>query len=129
MRRVGILDWLGGLRRGGTPPPSWQVRTEAGEVVVEDGRGKVYRCPLAGARAVRVVPLTGGNPHAGPAAGGGWQVAIRREDGDVLIGSATADWRPARGLAQQLCETTGLPLDELTEKLFSQVGRFGGERA
>jgi hypothetical protein len=78
---------------------------------------------LAGARSVRVVPLTGGNPH-GAARAGGWQVALGHTAGDALVGKPMADWRSARELAQELCDKTGLPLDELTEKLFSQVGQF-----
>jgi hypothetical protein len=56
--------------------------------------------------------LTGANPH-----------------GDVLVGKPQSDWRPARELARLVCEQAGLPLDELTEKLFSRVGQFspGGE--
>jgi hypothetical protein len=123
MPDVGFLN-LGWLRRGqqpAEPPPAWQVRTESGEVVAEDGRGKVYRVAFGGARAVRVVPLTGGNVHHhGP----GWQVALQRDDGDVLVGPSLGDWRVARDLARQVCTATELPLDELTERLFSQVGRY-----
>jgi hypothetical protein len=69
------------------------------------------------------VPLTGGNHHAGQR-GGGWQVTLSRSEGDVLVGSAMTDWRAARDLAQQLCDKTELPLDELTERMFSRVGRY-----
>jgi hypothetical protein len=51
-------------------------------------------------------------------------VALARADGDVLIGAAMADWRPARELARLLCDRTELPLDELTQKMFSRVGQF-----
>ena len=98
------------------------MRTEGGEVVVRDSQGKESRYPRSGARSVRVVPLTGGDHHS--RAGAGWQVTLRRDDGDVLVGKPQADWRAARALAQQLCEQAQLPLDELTERLFSQVGRF-----
>ena len=107
----------------------WHVRREDGHVVAEDSRGRSYRFEIAGARSVRVVPLTGGNPHGG--AGQGFQVAVRRDEGDVLIGAASLDWRAARELARQLCETAELPLDELTQRLFSQVGQYSppaGER-
>jgi hypothetical protein len=77
---------------------------------------------LAGARKVRIVPLTGGNPHGG--IGQGYQVAIQRVDGDAAVGKPTHDWQPARALARQLCETGELPLDELTERMFSKVGQF-----
>ena len=73
-------------------------------------------------RCVRVVPLTQGQQHAG---GHGWQVTLRRDDGDVLVGKALPDWRPARELADQLCKAAELPLDELTQRLFSQVGQYG----
>ena len=118
--RLGRRPAEDGLR----PPPVWHLRTEAGEVVAEDGRGNVHRCPLAGARRVRVVPLTRGNHHLTAGPGSSWQVTLRRDDGDVLLGPAMFDWRAARALAQQVCEITGLPLDELTERLFSQVGQF-----
>jgi hypothetical protein len=121
MPDVGIFDWLRRGQRAAEPPPAWQVRTESGDVVAEDGRGKTYRVPLVGARAVRVVPLTGGNVHQH---GAGWQVALQRDDGDLLVGTALADWRVARDLAQQVCGATELPLDELTERLFSRVGQF-----
>jgi hypothetical protein len=101
----------------------WHVRREDGHVVAEDSRGRSYRFEIAGARSVRVVPLTGGNPHGG--AGQGFQVAVRRDEGDVLIGAASLDWRAARELARQLCETAELPLDELTQRLFSRVGQYG----
>jgi hypothetical protein len=99
------------------------VYTEGGEVVGEDGRGATYRAALAGARAVRVVPLSGGSPHAvGPA--GGWQVALAYAGGDGVLGTPLADWRAARELARLVCEKTELPLDELTQAMFSRVGSF-----
>jgi hypothetical protein len=99
------------------------VYTESGEVVAEDGRGATYRAALSGARTVRVVPLSGGSPHAvGPA--GGWQVALAYAGGDVLLGKPQADWRAARELARLVCEKTELPLDELTQAMFSRVGSF-----
>ena len=103
------------------PQPVWQVRLDGSEVVADDGRGKSYRCSIGGVRWVRVVPLMVGGHHG---AAGQWQVALRRDDGDVLVGPAHTDWRPARALAEQLCAATQLPLDELTERLFSQVGSF-----
>lgn len=75
-------------------------------------------------RAVRIVPLTGGDHHMQQGRGG-WQVALQRPDGDVLVGSPLQDWRAARELAQRVCEAAGLPLDELTERMFSRVGQFG----
>jgi hypothetical protein len=123
---LGIREWLRLGRRapGGEPAatPTWHVYREAGEVVVDDGRGKSARYPLTFARSVRVVPLTGGQQHAG--AGHGWQVTLSSSEGDVLVGKPVADWRLARELAQKLCSATDLPLDELTERLFSQVGQY-----
>jgi len=93
-------------------------------VYVEPSHGSPFRLPLAGVRAVRIVPLTAGDHHMQQARGG-WQVALQRADGDVLVGSALRDWRLAHVLAKQLCETADLPLDELTAKMFSRVGEFG----
>ena len=121
---VGLFDWIGQRRRGtraaDSPRLAWHVYRDGGDVVAEDGRGAINRVPLAGARAVRVVPLTGGDHHAGP--GAGWQVTLARAEGDVLLGKPLADWRAARELARLLCEKTALPLDELTQRLFSRVG-------
>ena len=118
---MGLFDWLGKGRRA-SEPTTWQVRRDGGEVVVEDGRGASFRAVLAGARAVRVVPLTGGQQH--PGTGAGWQVALAHAQGDLLVGKPLGDWRAARELARGLCAATELPLDELTEKLFSRVGQF-----
>ena len=68
------------------------------------------------------MPLTGGNQHAH--IGSGWQVALARPDGDVVLGKPMSDWRLARDLAQLVCEQTELPLDELTQKMFSRVGQY-----
>ena len=70
---------------------------------------------------MRVVPLTGGNHHIQTS---GWQVALGRADGDLLLGKPLADWQTARELARLVCERTELPLDELTERMFSRVGQF-----
>jgi hypothetical protein len=98
------------------------VYREAGDLVAEDGRGASTRLPLVGARSVRIVPLTGGDHHGDSR--GGWQVALSRAEGDLLIGKPLADWRAARQLAQLVCETSELPLDELTAKMFSRVGQY-----
>ena len=123
---MGIRDWLRlGRRAPGTepaPPPTWQVYRESGDVVVDEGGGKSARYPMTFARSVRVVPLTGGQHHAG--SGHGWQVTLSSGDGDVLVGKPLADWRQARDLAEKLCSATDLPLDELTQRLFSQVGQY-----
>ena len=55
---------------------------------------------------------------------GGWQVALGRSDGDVLLGKPLADWQTARELARLVCEQTELPLDELTQRMFSRVGQY-----
>jgi len=91
--------------------------------VADDGRGAVYRASVGAARNVRVVPLTGGDHHMSSQAGG-WQVALARADGDVLLGKPLADWQAARELARLVCEKADLPLDELTQRMFSRVGQF-----
>jgi hypothetical protein len=118
---MGLLDWLG--RRGQTAAPrDWQVRVDGDEVLVEDGR-RSYHFTLGGARFVRVVPL-GVGQHGGSSASPGWQVAIRKDDGDVPIGQPFGAWQHARDLAQHLCSATNLSLDEMTERMFSRVGSF-----
>jgi hypothetical protein len=120
-----MFDWIGRRRRGAGvdgPGVTWRVYVDGSDIVAEDGRGGVYRAALGGARTVRIVPLTGGDHHARAAAG--WQVALGRPDGDVLLGKPMPDWQAARELARQVCDTTKLPLDELTEKMFSRVGQY-----
>jgi hypothetical protein len=123
---VGIFDWIGRNRRGdaaaASPGATWRVYAEGGDIVAQDSRGTLSRAPLGGARSVRIVPLTGGDHHA--RAGTGWQVALARADGDVLLGGPMPDWQAARELARLVCDTAKLPLDELTEKMFSRVGQF-----
>jgi len=116
---VGAFDWL---KRKPPAPLAWHVSRDGSDLIVDDGAGHSFRTSLARARAVRVVPLTGGNPHGG--LGLGYQVAIACTDGDAAIGQPTPDWRAARSLAEQICQTGELPLDELTQKLFSRVGTF-----
>ena len=77
--------------------------------------------PLGGAQSVRVVPLTAGNHHSGTS---GWQVALAHAEGDVLLGKPFADWQTARDVARQVCDRSGLPLHELTERMFSRVGQY-----
>jgi hypothetical protein len=121
---VGLFDWLSGRRRGGQvdhAPISWHVYRDGDDVVAEDGRGGVARAACSGARSVRLVPLSSGNHHTTPS---GWQVALSRAEGDVLLGKPLADWRDARALVTLVCEKAELPLDDLTERLFSRVGRY-----
>jgi hypothetical protein len=120
--KVGLFDWLGKSRRAPESATTWQVHRDGGDVVVQDGRGASYRASLTGVRSVRVVPLTGGQQHA--QVGAGWQVTLAHADGDALVGKPMPDWRAARDLARLLCDKTELPLDELTEKMFSRVGQF-----
>jgi hypothetical protein len=118
---VGLFDWLsrGGHRDEATIV--WHVDIDGSDVVVDDGSGGVFRARKDAARGVRIVPLTGGNHHATTA---GWQVALARSDGDVLLGKPLRDWRAARDLARQVCAATNLPLDEMSERMFSRVGQF-----
>jgi hypothetical protein len=98
----------------------WQVRVDGGLLLIESSRGEtVFHTTFEGARAVRVVPLSRGSHHVHAS---GWQVTLARGDGDVLLGPPLASWQSARTLAQQVCGATRLPLDELTERLFSRVG-------
>jgi hypothetical protein len=116
-----LFDWF---RRSPPPaaPDSWQVRVEDDSLVIENQRGDVFaHTTLTGAGSVRVVPLTRGTHHA---AASGWQVALRCADGDVLVGQPLSDWQSARDLARLVCHETRLPMDELTEALFSRVGKM-----
>jgi hypothetical protein len=119
---VGLFDWLS--RPPGQPdaPSVWHVHREGDEVVVEDGRGAEFRASVNGARGVRVVPLRAGQNNTDLRSG--WQVALAHSDGDALVGQPMADWRSAHELAKTICATTGLPFDELTEKMFSRVGQY-----
>jgi hypothetical protein len=114
---VGLFDRLKPKPR---PPVVWHVSIEGSDVVADDGSSSV-RVGRARARAVRIVPLSGGNPHA---PGGGYQVAIACVDGDAPVGKPTPDWRAAHALARQLCDAAELELDEMTARLFSRVGTF-----
>ena len=115
---VGLFDWL---KRPPPAPLVWHIFREGSEIVADDGRGKRLSVSMHGARFVRVVPLTGGQVHGQT---GGWQVALSRSEGDMLVGAPMADWRSARELARVLCERTELPLDDTTQKMFSRVGQF-----
>jgi hypothetical protein len=98
------------------------VRVEDDSLVIENQRGDVLaHAALTGAGSVRVVPLTRGTHHASAS---GWQVALRCANGDVLVGQPLGDWRSARDLARLVCRETRLPMDELTEALFSRVGKM-----
>jgi hypothetical protein len=121
---VTLFDWI---RRGSVPadPQDWRARLEDDAVVIETSRGGFAHAPLAGAHSVRIVPLNRGGHHAQAS---GWQVALARADGDVLVGQPLADWHSALELARLLCETTALPLDELTQRLFSRVEGVGKVR-
>jgi hypothetical protein len=122
---MGLFDRIGRRRRepAATSPVTWNVYLDGGEVVAEDGRGRMHRALLTGARAVRVVPLSPGRAghHAGAS---GWQVALAHAEGDALLGQPAGDWRDAWVLASLVCEKARLPLDELTERLFSRVGQY-----
>jgi hypothetical protein len=117
------FDWFkrGRQERQDGGPLAWRVYLDAGDVVAEDGRGGVRRAPLGFVRSVRVVPLTAGNHHVQSS---GWQVTLARSDGDVLLGNPLSDWQAARELARLVCQQTELPLDELTQRMFSRVGQY-----
>lgn len=122
---VGLSDWLSRTRRRSERQPAltWTVVREGSDVVVEPSRGAPLRLSLGGVRAVRIVPLSRGQQHMTQQTGG-WQVTLRRDDGDLLVGEPFADWQPARALADLLMLRTELPLDELSARLFSRVGQY-----
>jgi len=113
---VGLFDRF---KRKPEPPVVWHVYREGNDLIADDGKGGTFRVALVRAESVRIVPMTGGNPHAGAA--GGYQVAVRSANGDAPIGKPSQDWRLAHDLARQVCEQAELPLDELTQRMF---GRF-----
>jgi len=99
---------------------TWQVRADGGLLLIESSAGQtVFHAGFEGARSVRVVPLSRGSHHVHAS---GWQVTLARGDGDILLGPPLASWQSARTLARQVCEARHLPMDELTERLFSRVG-------
>ena len=87
-------------------------------LLAASSRGERFEVPILGARTVRVVPLSRGSHHASAS---GWQVTLSRPEGDVLLGPPLADWQSAHTLARCICAETRLPMDELTQRLFSRV--------
>ena len=100
---------------------AWHVSRDGVDIVVNDGDGHEFSASTAEARAVRIVPLSGSSHHA---AASGWQVTLSTPDGDALLGKPLQDWRSAQELARLVCEQTNLPLDELTQRMFSRVGQL-----
>jgi hypothetical protein len=113
---VGLFDWL---RRKPPEPVVWRIYLDGGDLVADNGKA-TFKVPRARARAVRIVPPGGHQQGAGGTPG--YQVAVACVDSDIPVGKPTLDWRPARELADQLCTTAELPLDELTERMFSRIG-------
>ena len=103
-------------------PAQWDIRREGDKLVVFDGREE-RTIGLTLARSVRIVPLVAGPGHGAGARGSGWAVAVRRDDGDVPIGSPMADWQAAKTLADRVCAAADLSLDEASARMFSQVGQ------
>jgi hypothetical protein len=118
---VALFDFLRRPRSApGQDEVAWQVRADGGLLLIESSRGAtIFHATFEGARSVRVVPLSGGSHHVHAS---GWQVTLARGDGDVLLGPPLNSWQSARELARQVCGATRLPMDELTERLFSRVG-------
>jgi hypothetical protein len=116
-----LFDWMRRPRPGPDQDGvTWDVRLDGDLLLIESSRGEtVFHASTAGARCVRVVPLSRGSHHVGAS---GWQVALGRGDGDVLVGKPLSSWQRARDLARAVAEKTALPMDELTERLFSRVG-------
>ncbi|MBV9323285.1 MAG: hypothetical protein JO352_05810 [Chloroflexi bacterium] len=121
---MALFDWVGRRRASGSGPneAGREVRVDGGLLLIESAQGEtLVSVRLDAARSVRVVPLSGGSHHVQAS---GWQVTLARADGDVLLGPPLASWQAAREFARQVCTATRLPLDELTERLFSRVGRL-----
>ncbi len=124
---MGAFDWLRRVRKPPADPSAWDVHREAWEVVVT-AEGREQRFAPAATRSVRIVPMGAGPGHGTPHGGSGWQVAAHRDDGDVLIGPPIPDWRAALDFARRLSETADVPIDELSERLFRNVGQFSEKR-
>ncbi len=124
---VGVFDWLRRARRPPPDPGAWDVRREGWDVVVV-AEGREYRFAPGATRSIRVVPMGAGAGHGTPHGGSGWQVAAARDDGDVLLGPPVPDGRAALAFALRLSEVAGVAVDELSARLFSQVGRFAEGR-
>jgi hypothetical protein len=118
---VALFDWIRRPRSGPAASDiAWDVRVDGGLLLVESSRGDtIFHASTAGARSVRVVPLSGGSHHVRAS---GWQVALSRVDGDMLVGPPHPSWQQARDVAYAVSQETSLPMDELTERLFSRVG-------
>jgi hypothetical protein len=117
---VAPFDFLRGSRASPRQDDGdWQVRVDGGLLLIESSHGEtIFHANFEGARWVRVVPLSGGSHHVHAS---GWQVTLSRGEGDVLLGPPLASWQSARELARNVCGATHLPMDELTERLFSRV--------
>jgi hypothetical protein len=120
---VALFDWIPRPRsRPAQDDPPWTVRVDGGLLVIENSRGEtLFHASTSGARAVRVVPLSRGSHHLGAS---GWQVALARGDGDVLLGPPLPSWQRARDVARDVSDQTSLPMDDVTKQLFSRVGRL-----
>ncbi|HEY1295196.1 MAG TPA: hypothetical protein VGJ60_19120 [Chloroflexota bacterium] len=116
-----LFDWIRRPRANAAQDDvTWQVRADGGLLLIESSRGEtVFHATFGGSKSVRVVPLSRGSHHV---QANGWQVTLARGDGDILLGPPMASWQNARELARQVCEATRLPMDELTQRLFSRVG-------
>ncbi len=116
-----LFDWIRRPRSGPDEDDvTWDVRVDGGLLLIESSQGEtVFHAATAGAVCVRVVPLSRGSHHVSAS---GWQVALGRGDGDILLGKPLSSWRRARDLARAVSEKTALPIDELTQRLFSRVG-------
>ncbi len=120
---MALFDWIRRPRSGpGQDDAAWEVRIDGDLLLIESSRGEtIVHASTAGARSVRVVPLSRGSHHVSAS---GWQVALARGDGDVLLGPPLPTWQRARDVAREVADKTSLPMDELTERLFSRVGRL-----
>ncbi len=85
---------------------------------------KELRIAPRSARTIRVVPLGAGHYTPNAPRGEGWQVAVHRDDGDILVGPPIADGQAALTFARRLGEFAELPLDELSERMFAESNRY-----
>jgi hypothetical protein len=116
---VALFGWLKKVGPRPPDPSAWEIRRESVRMVVSDGK-KEFAFEPNRESTVRLVPLGAGGAH-GTASGAGWQVAVHSSLGDVPIGPPLADWRAAFTFARRLCTTAGISLDEMTERMFSQL--------
>ncbi len=126
---VSPFGWFKKQPHASVDPTVWSLRREGGDVVVgiDDKETRFSQRP---ARTIRLVPLGGGHYAPNAPRGSGWQVAVHRDDGDILVGPPIPDAQAAIAFARRLAETAEIRLDELSERMFADTSPFAprGER-